>query len=70
MRADDRRYERLTEAPEVKFDDPCGAALFTLSGACLAGPCARGLDRFALSVADGRARIDLNTLIPGPPRPA
>jgi hypothetical protein len=63
----DPNYERLPDLPEGVFEDPCGGAYFTLSGERINGQTPRGLDRFAISVADGGARIDLNTLIPGPP---
>ena len=53
---------------KLVFEDPCGAALYTLGGTCMAGPCPRGMDQFPVVVTNGRARIDLNTLEPGPPR--
>ena len=53
---------------KLVFEDPCGAALYTLDGACMAGPCANGMEQFPVAVTNGRARIDLNTTIAGQPR--
>ena len=58
----------LTTSPKVAFEDPCGAAFYTLAGACLAGPCRRGLDHFVSHVDDGRLTIDLSQLVPGASR--
>jgi hypothetical protein len=66
----DPNYERIPSRSDLAFEDPCGGGYFTLSGAKVNGPSPRGLDRFPISVTNGEARIDLNTLIPGPPPPA
>jgi hypothetical protein len=58
----------LTTSPRVAFEDPCGAAFYALDGACLAGPCHRGLDHYASRVVGGRVTIDLADLVPGEPR--
>jgi hypothetical protein len=52
----------------VEFEDPCGGAYYVLTGACIAGPCRRGLDHFTSRVVDGSLRIDLSDLVPGIPR--
>jgi Rieske Fe-S protein len=52
------------------FEDPCGGSLYSLGGDCTGGPCPRGLDRYAVEVDDGIARIDVGKLITGPARGA
>ena len=64
---DDPHVAHFATSPQVAFEDPCGGAQFAVDGTCLGGPCNRGLDRFRIDVTDGTARIDLRTLIPGPP---
>jgi len=49
------------------FRNPCHGETYDLSGRCFAGPCPRGLDRFAVTVRDGQVVVDVNELILGPP---
>ena len=60
--------QRSLRGIKLVFEEPCGAALYTLDGACMAGPCANGMEQFPVAVTNGRARIDLNTTIAGQPR--
>ncbi|MCU1430327.1 MAG: hypothetical protein JWL83_4327 [Actinomycetia bacterium] len=47
---------------EVRFVDPCGGATWALDGRCVAGPCPRGLDEFAVYERGGVAFADLAAL--------
>jgi Rieske Fe-S protein len=58
----------FTSRSEVEFEDPCGGSVFALDGACIGGPCPRGLDRYRVTVVDHKAEIDLKHLLTGPPR--
>ena len=49
------------------FRNPCHGETYDLTGRCFSGPCPRCLDRFPVRVVDGQVRVDLNTIIPGPP---
>ena len=64
----DPGYPRFSGAKSDAFEDPCGGAIFSIVGTCLGGPCSRGMDRFAITVSNGNARVDLNRLIASPPR--
>jgi Rieske Fe-S protein len=50
------------------FEDPCGGSVYALNGDCTGGPCPRGLDRFAVTVHDDVAEVDLQHFMAGPPR--
>ncbi len=49
------------------FRNPCHGETYDLTGRCFAGPCPRGLDRFAVTVKDGQVVVHVDDLIPGPP---
>jgi nitrite reductase/ring-hydroxylating ferredoxin subunit len=50
------------------FADPCHGASYDQAGACLAGPCPRGLDRFSVGITGGKVVIDVGLPVTGPPR--
>lgn len=50
------------------FADPCHGASYDQAGACLAGPCPRGLDRFSVGITAGKVVIDVGLPLTGPPR--
>jgi Rieske Fe-S protein len=58
---------RAPLAKHAVFDDPCGGSEWALTGACVDGPCPRGLDRFGVEVAGGNATIDLSKVVRGSP---
>jgi hypothetical protein len=58
----------ITDLPAAEFEDPCGGAYYTFAGECIAGPCRRGLDHYAIRVVAGTVRIDLSDLVAGTPR--
>jgi Rieske Fe-S protein len=66
----DPGYRRFETHPQVVFEDPCGGSLFALDGACLGGPCPRGLDRFAATATRTVLRINLREIRRGQPRDA
>jgi nitrite reductase/ring-hydroxylating ferredoxin subunit len=49
------------------FRDPCHGATWDTSGARVAGPAPRDLDRYEVRVEEGRVQVDLKHLILGPP---
>lgn len=53
---------------KVEYEDPCGSSLFATDGACIGGPCSRGLDRYPVAVTSGTAEIALTQLHTGPAR--
>jgi Rieske Fe-S protein len=67
--ANDPRWPRFRQPPNVAFEDPCGGSTWALNGDCFAGPCPRGLSTFPLKVTGSTAQIDLSRTIPGRPRP-
>ncbi len=52
-----------------QFYNPCHGETYTKAGQCVAGPCPRGLDRFALELREGDLTVHLDRLMPGPPQP-
>ena len=50
-----------------RFECPCHGSQFNLGGEWISGPSPRGIDRFALSVDEGRVVVDTRTLVEGPP---
>ena len=54
---DDPNYERLPGRNDLPFEDPCDGGYFTLTGAKVSGPSPRGLDRFGITVANGKHKI-------------
>jgi Rieske Fe-S protein len=67
--ANDPRWQRFKQPPNVAFEDPCGGSTWALDGDCVAGPCPRGLSTFPLTVMGSTAQIDLSRTIPGRARP-
>ena len=63
-------YKRFGRLPGVAFEDPCGGSQFGLNGACLDGPCPRGLDRFKTTGIGSQLRINLSEIESGAPRAA
>ena len=54
---------------EAKFINPCHGQMYDRGGACLSGPCIRGLDRYSVSVDGGqRVIVDTNLVALGPRR--
>jgi hypothetical protein len=47
------------------FVDPCGGAIFDISGHKVFGPAPRDLDRFPIGLADNEFTVDTRTLICG-----
>jgi Rieske Fe-S protein len=68
--ANDPRWPRFRQAPNVAFEDPCGGSVWAVDGDCLGGPCPRGLSTFPLKVTGDTAQIDLSRTVPGKPRVA
>ena len=60
----------VSVSDKVEYEDPCGGSVFALDGACIGGPCPRGLDRYPVMVDGGTAEIDLTQLQTGPARGA
>jgi cytochrome b6-f complex iron-sulfur subunit len=52
------------------FECPCHGSRYNRWGEYRGGPAARGLDRFALTVEDGRVIVDTSQVIEGPSRQA
>jgi len=50
-----------------RFECPCHGSQFDLAGEWISGPSPRGIDRFAVSVDEGRLVIDTRVLEQGPP---
>ncbi len=49
------------------FECPCHGSQFNRVGEKRGGPAPRGMDRFAMSVADGVLTVDTGTIVQGPP---
>ena len=47
---DPRFGEGFTMSARVEYEDPCGGSVFATDGACIGGPCPRGLDRYPVTV--------------------
>lgn len=52
----------------TRFECPCHKSRYNRWGEYQDGPAPRGLDRFALSVVDGRVLVDTRAVVTGPPR--
>lgn len=50
------------------FECPCHGSKYRLHGEYYAGPAPRGLDRFPISVENGKVVVDTGSLQEGPPR--
>ncbi|MFN8669240.1 MAG: Rieske 2Fe-2S domain-containing protein [Gemmatimonadaceae bacterium] len=50
-----------------RFECPCHGSQFNLAGEWISGPSPRGIDRFTVSVDEGRVVVDTRTLTEGPP---
>jgi nitrite reductase/ring-hydroxylating ferredoxin subunit len=48
------------------FRNPCHASTYDMSGACVSGPCVRGLDQYVLRVHEGEVQVDTSSLFRGP----
>jgi nitrite reductase/ring-hydroxylating ferredoxin subunit len=51
------------------FRNPCHSSTYDMSGACVDGPCVRGLDQYVLRVHDGAVQVDTSAVFHGPARP-
>ena len=49
------------------FECPCHGSQYNRAGEKKGGPAPRGMDRFAITVANGEVLIDTGNVIPGPP---
>ena len=52
------------------FECPCHGSKYRLHGEYYAGPAPRGLDRFPITIEDGKVMVDTGSLQEGPPRGA
>ncbi|HWC15192.1 MAG TPA: ubiquinol-cytochrome c reductase iron-sulfur subunit [Actinomycetota bacterium] len=50
------------------FECPCHGSKYRLHGEFYAGPAPRGLDRFPITIEDGKVMVDTGSLQEGPPR--
>ncbi len=50
-----------------RFKCPCHGSEFDLAGEWISGPSPRGLDRFAVTIAEGKVVVDTSKPIMGPP---
>ena len=51
-----------------QFECPCHGSMYNVIGEYLAGPAPRGMDRFEISIQNGRVLVDTSALVDGPPR--
>ncbi len=63
------RPELMFAGDKGWFRDPCHGATYTLSGQCVAGPCPRDMDRYAVKVQDVRVLVDTSRRLCGAGRP-
>ena len=54
----------------TRFECPCHKSRYNRWGEWQEGPAPRGLDRFAMTVEDGRVIVDTRVILTGPPRSA
>lgn len=52
----------------TRFECPCHKSRYNRWGEYQEGPAPRGLDRFRLTVVDGRVLVDTRVIVSGPPR--
>ncbi len=52
----------------AQFECPCHGSVYNVIGEYLQGPAPRGMDRFEISIEDGRVMVDTGALVDGPPR--
>ncbi|MGH2685121.1 MAG: ubiquinol-cytochrome c reductase iron-sulfur subunit [Actinomycetota bacterium] len=50
------------------FECPCHGSKYNRAGEYRDGPAPRGMDRFAVTVQNGRVQVDTSTVVLGPPR--
>jgi cytochrome b6-f complex iron-sulfur subunit len=51
-----------------QFQCPCHGSVYNVIGEYLEGPAARGMDRFPITIQDGRVLVDTSNVVEGPPR--
>ena len=51
-----------------QFECPCHGSVYNLLGDYLKGPAPRGMDRFPITIQNGRVMVDTSTAVEGPPR--
>jgi cytochrome b6-f complex iron-sulfur subunit len=51
-----------------QFQCPCHGSIYNIVGEYLEGPAARGMDRFPITIQDGRVLVDTSSVVEGPPR--
>jgi Rieske Fe-S protein len=52
----------------AQFECPCHGSVYNVIGEHLQGPAPRGMDRFEISIENGRVMVDTGVLVEGPPR--
>ncbi len=50
-----------------RFECPCHGSIYNVAGEYIEGPAPRGMDRYPVSVEDGRVVVNLAELVEGPP---
>ena len=48
------------------FRNPCGGATYDMAGACVSGPCVRGLDQYVLRIDGDEVQVDTSSVFRGP----
>ena len=54
--------------PAAQFQCPCHGSVYNIIGEYLQGPAPRGMDRFPITIQDGRVMVDTSSVAEGPPR--
>ena len=52
----------------AQFQCPCHGSVYNIIGEYLQGPAPRGMDRFPITIQDGRVMVDTSSVAEGPPR--
>ncbi len=52
----------------AQFECPCHGSVYNVIGEYVQGPAPRGMDRFEISIENGRVMVDTGALVEGPPR--
>jgi cytochrome b6-f complex iron-sulfur subunit len=50
-----------------RFECPCHGSIYNVAGEYISGPAPRGMDRYPITIEEGRVIVNLAEFVEGPP---